>query len=56
MKISVQNLYLLGYYSPEQYESEIAKIENIGKMILMSLDEEIIRHHLCPDPGAVVMS
>lgn len=56
MMINVQNLYLLGYYSPEQYESEIRKIENMQKMILMSLDEEIITRHLCPVPGSAVMS
>jgi hypothetical protein len=56
LRISVQNLYLLGYYSPEQYDSEIAKIENMEKMVLMSLDEEIIMHHLCPVPGSVTVS
>ena len=56
MRVNVQNLLLLGYYSPEQYDSEMQKIDNMQKMILMSLDAEIIARHLCPDPLPVVIS
>ena len=56
MRVNVQNLFFLGYYSPEEYEREIAKIDNREKMILMSLDEEIITRHLCPGPDSVRIS